>query len=273
MAVSTDQVPENNLIDIGEEVPEAELAEVQEAEEDPDQAMELIENPEEDNEVEEDQSVPRKVVLMRGWWRKYKKVCTMLRRCRRYGKKLRCRGVKKCRFVKRRNLFKKGYKFVCRRKRTCTKSKKCRWGRRTCKWVKRPNKKCRLLRRCMRARCFVIKNMGCSRYKCYGGNKKVCSPARCWTRRICKKPAMKLSYAWKACDASKGGLVSKKELRMCIPKLFKALAKCVIRKSVWLHKKLYKKSRHGLNQKQFARLMKHARWNAMRCMSKGLRRK
>merc|ERR1719199_1107145 len=262
MAVSTDKVPQDNdLAEYGEAIPDSELAEVQEAEEDPESIMELL---------EEDEDEDRR----RGrFWRKWKKVCRRMRRCTRRGKKLRCRMARRCRWVKKTRPSKKGYKYMCRRKRSCRgkgKARRCRWGRRTCKWVKRPTgKKCRLVRSCRRSRCFW-------RRRVYKGRKRYsrrCMRGRCWTRRVCKKSAMKLSLAWKACDASKGGLVSEKELRMCIPKLFKALAKCVIRKSVWLHKKLYKKSKSGLNQKQFARLMRHARWNAIRCMNKGLRRK
>merc|ERR1712216_5446 len=133
MAVSTDQVPENNLIDIGEEVPEAELAEVQEAEEDPDQAMELLEE-------DEDRrwGLSKKVLarLRKRMMRRYKRVCRKIRRCRRYGKKLRCRSYRRCRWVKKTRPHKKGYKYMCRRKRSCR-------GRR-----------CRLLRTCRRSRCF-----------------------------------------------------------------------------------------------------------------------
>jgi hypothetical protein len=257
MAISTDKVPQDNdLAEMGEVIPDSELADVEEAEEDPESIMELVEE-------DEDRR-------WGGFWRKWKKVCRKVRRCRRYGKRLRCRAARKCRWVKKIRSSKKGYKFMCRRKRVCRRGKGCRWGRRTCKWVKRPSgNKCRRVRTCRRARCFLRKRV----YKGKTRFSRKCLRGRCWTRRVCKKPAMKMSYAWKACDASKGGLVSKKELKMCIPKLFKALAKCVIRKSVWLHKKLYKKSKGGLNQKQFTRLMRHARWNAMRCMNKGLRRK
>ena len=73
--------------------------------------------------------------------------------------------------------------------------------------------------------------------------------------------------AWATCDLSRGGLISKSEIKSCIPKIFKHLAGCAVGRSKRYAHYLFKRAKYGqLSQSAFNRLFWHFRSNANTCL-------